>query len=73
MSSEIVKTLDDYVDKVITIKLRNDSIIRATLQGFDPQMNLILTNTKDITDNDKNLDDVILRVDNIIMLSLDDE
>jgi len=73
MSSEIVKTLDDYVDKVITIKLRNDSIIRATLQGFDPQMNLILTNTKDITDNDKNLDDVILRGDNIIMLSLDDE
>ncbi len=37
-------------------------------------MNLILTNAKDITENDaKNLDDIVLRGDNIIIVSLPDK
>ena len=71
MSSEIVRTLDDCVDKEIVIKLRDGRIIQGTLQAFDQQMNLILINTKDITEeNVKNLDKIILRGDNIIMASL---
>ena len=71
MSSEIVRTLDDCVDKEIVIKLRDGRIIQGTLQAFDQQMNLILINTKDITEeNGKNLDKIILRGDNIIMASL---
>ncbi len=74
MSSEIVKILDDCVNKVIVIKLRNKKIIQGNLQAFDQQMNLILTNSEDITeDNVKSLDKIILRGDNIIMVSLPDK
>ena len=70
MSSEIVKILDDYLNKVIVIKLRNKKTIQGNLQAFDQQMNLILTNSKDITEGDvKSLDKIILRGDNIIMVS----
>tara|TARA_B110000014_G_scaffold100345_1_gene68969 strand:+ start:789 stop:1043 length:255 start_codon:yes stop_codon:yes gene_type:complete len=74
MSSEIIKTLDDYINKIVTIKLRNKKIIQGKLMALDQHMNLILTNCKDITDNDaKNLDKIILRGDNIVMVSLIDE
>ena len=71
MSSEIVNTLDSYLNKVIVIKLRNKKTIQGNLQNFDQMMNFILTDSKDITeDDDKNLDKVLLRGDNIIMVSL---
>ena len=71
MSSEIVNTLDSYLNKVIVIKLRNKKTIQGNLQNFDQMMNLILTDSKDITeDDDKNLDKVLLRGGNIIMISL---
>ena len=74
MSSEIVNTLDSYLNKVIVIKLRNKKTIQGNLQAFDQQMNLILTNSKDITEDDvKSLDKIILRGDNIIMASLPDK
>ena len=74
MSSEIVRSLEDCLKKVIVIKLRNKKIIQGTLQDFDQQMNLILTNTKDITEDDaKNLDKILLRGDNIIIVSLPDK
>jgi len=77
LSSEIVKILDECVDKVIVIKLRNKKTIQGNLRAFDQQMNLILTDTKDITedvteDDDKNLDKILLRGDNIILVSLPD-
>jgi len=71
MSSEIINTLDSYLNKVIVIKLRNKKTIQGNLQNFDRMMNLILTNSKDITENDdKDLDKILLRGDNIIMVSL---
>ena len=74
MSSEIVKILDECLNKVIVIKLRNNKIIQGNLQAFDQQMNLILTNSKDITEDDvKSLDQIILRGDNILMVSLPDK
>jgi transcription initiation factor TFIID TATA-box-binding protein len=58
LSSEIDKSLEDCVNQVIIIKLRNKRTLQANLKAFDQQMNLILTNAKDITENDaKNLDD----------------
>ena len=73
MSSEIINTLDGYLDQVIMIKLRNKKTIQGNLQDFDQHMNLILTDSKDITaDNVKSLDKVLLRGANIIMVSLPD-
>ena len=71
MSSEIINALDGYLDQVIVIKLRNKKTIQGNLQDFDQRMNLILTNSKDITgDNIKSLDKVLLRGDNIMLVSL---
>ncbi len=71
MSSEIDKILDGCINKAILIKLKNQTIIRGNLQAFDQHMNLLLTKVQDITeDNVKNLDKIILRGDNILIVSL---
>ena len=71
MSSEIDKILDGCINKAILIKLKNQTIIRGNLQAFDQHMNLLLTKVQDITeDKVKNLDKIILRGDNILIVSL---
>jgi len=73
LSSEIIKILDGCVNKVILIKLRNNRTIRGTLQTFDTYMNLTLSKTEDITDDEaENLDNILLRGDNIIAVYLPD-
>ncbi len=55
------------------IKLRNNRTIRGTLQTFDTHMNLTLSKSEDITDDKvENLDNILLRGDNIIAVSLPD-
>ena len=55
------------------IKLRNKKTIQGNLKDFDQQMNIILTDSKDITTDDtKSLDKVLLRGDNIMLVSLPD-
>jgi len=74
LSSEIVKTLVGCINKVILIKLRNNEIIQGKLQTFDEHMNLILIESEDITDDKvKNLDKIILRGDNVLIISLPKE
>lgn len=68
-----MNTLDEYKNKIIMIKLRNKKTIQGKLQHFDQQMNITLTDSKDITTEDvKNLDKVLLRGANIILVSLPD-
>jgi len=74
MSSEIVKMLDGCVNKVILIKLRNGETIRGNLQTFDQHMNLYLTKSEDITkDKVEKLNNILLRGDNILVVSLCEE
>ena len=66
--------MEECINKVIVIKLRNKKTIQGNLQAFDQQMNIILTNSEDITEDDaKSLDKIILRGDNIIIVSLPDK
>ena len=68
-----MNVLDEYLNKTIMIKLRNKKTIQGKLQYFDQQMNITLTDSKDITTEDvKNLDKVLLRGTNIILVSLPD-
>ena len=68
-----MNALDEYLNKTIMIKLRNKKTIQGKLQHFDQQMNITLTDSKDITTEDvKNLDKVLLRGANIILVSLPD-
>jgi len=74
MSSEINKILDVCVNKVVLIKLKNHTIIRGKLQTFDPHMNLLLTEVEDVTEEKpKNFEKIILRGDNILIISLPEE
>lgn len=73
MSSEIVNMLEDCVNKVISIRLRNNRTIRGNLRAFDAYMNLILSKCEDITDDEvESLDHILLRGDNIIAVYLPD-
>ena len=71
MSSEIIQILDVCVNKEILIKLKNHTAIRGKLQTFDQHMNMLLTKVEDITEEKtKNLDKILLRGDNILIVSI---
>ncbi len=74
MSSEIIQLLDVCVKKEILIKLKNHTTIRGKLQTFDQYMNMLLTEVEDVTEEKpKNLDKIILRGDNILIVSIPEE
>jgi small nuclear ribonucleoprotein (snRNP)-like protein len=74
MSSEINELLNEFLGSVILIKLRNKQTILGNLQDFDSGMNLIMTDSKDLTENNtKNLGKVLVRSDNIVAVSLRDK
>jgi small nuclear ribonucleoprotein len=74
MSSEILENLDVCVNKIVLIKLKNHTTIRGTLQTFDQHMNMLLTKVEDITEEKpKNLEKILLRGDNILIISLPKE
>ena len=74
MSSEIIQILDVCVNKQVLIKLKNHTTIRGILQTFDQHMNMLLTKVEDITEEKpKNLDKILLRGDNILIVSLPKE
>ena len=74
MSFEVIQILDVCVNKEVLIKLKNHTAIRGTLQTFDQHMNMLLTSVEDITEEKpKNLDKIILRGDNILIISIPKE
>lgn len=66
-----VKILDESINKVVLIKLKGDKTIRGNLLGFDQHMNLQLDQSEEIHSEGetKSLGSIVVRGDNIIMIS----
>ena len=65
-----VKVLDESINKVVLIKLKGNKTIRGNLLGFDQHMNLLLESEEIPSEGDsKNLGSIVVRGDNVIMIS----
>ncbi len=74
MADEISTLMINNRDKDVLLRLRNDKTIHGTLKEFDIHMNLTLENAEDITDETPvKLNTILLRGDNILLISLPKE
>jgi small nuclear ribonucleoprotein len=66
-----VKVLDESINKKVLIKLKGDKTITGTLQGFDQHMNLLLDQSEETNSegDSKSLGSIVVRGDNVIMIS----
>ena len=66
-----VKVLDESINKIVLIKLKGNKTIRGNLLGFDQHMNLLLDQSEEIpSEGDaKSLGSVVVRGDNVVMIS----
>lgn len=66
-----VKILDESIGKVVLIKIKGNKTIRGNLRGFDQHMNLILDQAEETQDGGQpsNLGSIVVRGDNVIMIS----
>ncbi|MEM2430018.1 MAG: LSm family protein [Nitrososphaerales archaeon] len=66
-----IKVLNESLGKLVLIKLKGGKVIRGILQGFDQHMNLLLNESEEILEEGKtnNLGTIIVRGDNVIMIS----
>jgi small nuclear ribonucleoprotein len=71
MSEMATKILEDSLGRIVLVRLRGGKKLRGKLRGFDQHLNLVLDETDDITDveNVKNLGSIIVRGDNVIIIS----
>jgi len=65
------RILEESVGKVVLVKLRGGRSIRGKLQGYDQHMNLLLREAEDVsvTDRIDSLGTIIVRGDNVIVIS----
>jgi small nuclear ribonucleoprotein len=71
MSEMTTKILEDSLGKIVLVRLRGGKKLRGRLKGFDQHLNLVLEETDDTTDveNMKKLGAIIVRGDNVVMIS----
>ena len=71
MADEISTLMRNSKNKVVLLRLRNTSSVQGILKDFDIHMNLTLEDAEDVTDgNSKKLGKILLRGDNILLISL---
>lgn len=71
MAEMVTEVLERSVGKVVLVRLRGGTSLRGKLEGFDQHMNLVLVDTEDVSVSDdvKGLGTIILRGDNVVMIS----
>ena len=74
MAEEIPTLMSNSKNKSVLLKLRNNKTIKGSLLDFDVHMNLTLNDAEDISDEKpEKLGKILLRGDNILVISLPDE
>jgi small nuclear ribonucleoprotein len=71
MSEMTTQILEESLGKTVLVRLRGGKSLRGKLKGFDQHLNLVLEETEDTTDADnvKRLGVLIVRGDNVILIS----
>ena len=71
MSEVTTHILEESLDKIVLVRLKGGRSLRAKLKGFDQHLNLVLEDAEDITDteNTKKLGSIIVRGDNVVIIS----
>ena len=71
MADMIERVLDRSVGNTVLIKLRGGKTLRGVLEGFDQHVNLYMKSAEDVSDplNVAEIGDIVLRGDNVIMVS----
>jgi len=65
-----IRVLDESAGKIVLIKLKGGKIIRGVLQGFDQHMNILLEESEEVNDDGtNNLGTIVLRGDNVVLIS----
>lgn len=65
-----IRVLDESLGQKVLIKLKGGKVIRGILQGFDQHMNLLLKESEEIIgDVTKNLGTLVVRGDNVVIIS----
>jgi len=74
MADEISTLMRNSRDKTVLLRLRNITSIQGILKDFDIHMNITLEDAEDVTEsNPKKLGKILLRGDNILLISIPKE
>ena len=71
MSEMATQIMEESLGKTVLVRLKGGKSLRGKLKGFDQHLNLVLEETEDITvaENVKKLGVIIVRGDNVILIS----
>jgi small nuclear ribonucleoprotein len=71
MSDMATQILEESLGKIVLVRLKGGKSLRGKLKGFDQHLNLVLEETEDTTDTEssKKLGVIIVRGDNVIIIS----
>ncbi len=71
MSEMAIHVLEESLDKIVLVRLKGGRSLRGKLKGFDQHLNLVLEDAEDISDteNTKKLGSIIVRGDNVVIIS----
>ncbi len=74
MADEISTLMSNSKDKIVLLRLRNTRTIQGILKDFDIHMNLTLDDAEDISEEKhEKLGKILLRGDNVLLVSLPEE
>lgn len=71
MSDITTKVFRESLNKIVLVQLKGGRNVRGKLSSFDQHMNLVLEDAEDVSEseNAKKLGTLIVRGDNIVLLS----